>query len=234
MDFIKFDGKSGSWMDFIEFDGKLGRYKVKGGPNKRYKMKHGSSVTEDDVILQAMVVFAIYRMEKGWGKSRANKALSIWGGDPANDKDDEFPLTNLWADEIQVQVAAKVIGPTTLNHVDNFDVFPSFYQPENPLANTKWARRSNSYIGQLHVLAEQAAVQLALYLHESVSHDYADLANSIISVAWFEDTEILKSIIIILVDSAREETDCLASTALDNWDEWRYGMERHISTCPAV
>ena len=101
-------------LDCVEFDKEKNRYQV----------TSAEDFTEDDVILQAMVVFALYRMEKGWGQKRSIKALSIWGGKPANDTDDElFPLVNLWKEEIRQRVSEKVIGLTTFNYFDNFDGF---------------------------------------------------------------------------------------------------------------
>jgi len=223
-------------LDCVEFDKEKNRYQV----------TSAADFTEDDVILQAMVVFALYRMEKGWGQKRSIKALSIWGGKPANDTDDElFPLANLWKEEIRQRVSEKVIGPTTLNHVDNFDGFPRFYifpsyiyLPE--IHRSRWSRRSDSYIGQVHIFAEQAAIQLALHLHEHVSRDYAILSNLIIFTALRDDEEDMtwrssanarqnvpampertaeKELALYLnslIDSSRKETDCFPKTAVND------------------
>ncbi len=196
-------------LDFVEFDKDKNRYQVTSSED---------NITEDDVILHAMVAFALYRMEKGWGQARSNKALSIWGGEPANDADDYlFPLVNLWEEEIRQCISAKKLGPTTLNHFDNFDAFPRFYLPETQ--RNRWKRRSTSYIGQVHIFAEQAAIQLALHLHENVSRDYAILASLIIFTALQDgdDTEEqLAFYLNSLVDSSRKETDCFPKTALDD------------------
>mmetsp|Transcript_32507 Transcript_32507/g.59627 ORF Transcript_32507/g.59627 Transcript_32507/m.59627 type:complete len:152 (+) Transcript_32507:411-866(+) len=135
-----------------------------------------------------MVVFSLYRMEKGWGKGRSHKALSVWSGTPGN-KDggcgggdnDAFPLENLWKEEIRQRIDEKELGKNTLGHIDNFYYFPHFYGDRNGgTTEGRWARRSNSYIGQVHIFAEQAAVQLAVqlavHLHRNVSKSYSFLA----------------------------------------------------------
>ena len=195
-------------LDFVEFD----------KDKNRYQVTSAEDFTEDDVILQAMVIFALYRMEKGWGQARSNKALSIWGGEPANDTDDElFPLVNLWKEEIRQRISKEVIGQNTLNHFDNFDVFPRFYLPEDP--RKRWKRRSDSYIGQVHIFAEQAAIQLALHLHEHVSRDYAILSSLIIFTALRDEDDTKEKLAFYLnslIDSSRKETDCFPKTALDD------------------
>lgn len=95
---------------------------------RRYRPRAGSDATEDDVILQAIVVFALYRMERGWGKGRSFRALSVWGGRPApgdgGDDDGDFPLENLWKEEIRERIDGKRLGRNTLGHADNYDNFP--------------------------------------------------------------------------------------------------------------
>ena len=192
-------------LDCVEFDKEKNRYQVT--PTE--------DITQDDVILQAMVVFALYRMEKGWGQARSNQALSIWGGKPANDTDDElFPLVNLWKEEIRQCISAKMIGPTTLNHFDNFDNFPRFYLRGGP--RSRWRRRSDSYIGQVHIFAEQAAIQLALNLHENVSRDYAVLSRLIIFTVLRDEKGELALYLDTLIGSSRKETDCFPKTALND------------------
>jgi hypothetical protein len=58
---------------------------------------------------------------------------------------------------------AKQLGPTTTSHPDNYDAFFRLYGPQLSLRSV-WRRRSETYKGKLHVLAEQAAVQWALDL----------------------------------------------------------------------
>ena len=178
----------------------------------RYEVKEGSDVSDDDVIIQSMLIFALYRMEKGWGRKRAFQALSIWSGKPANDDADNiFTLTNLWKDEIQKAIAEKKLGKNTLGHPDNFDNYPRFY------GNSKgrWGRRSSSYVGQVHMFAEQATVQIALYLHENVSEQYALLASMIVHFAFHDDDKLMYLIASRLIESARKESDCFPKTALD-------------------
>ena len=206
-------------MDFVQFDNETNRYQVK------EEMKE--EIVEDDIILQAMVVFSLYRMEKGWGKGRSYKAFSIWGGDPAEDEDDSFPLQNLWEEEIQQKIAQKKLGPTTLKHFDNFDVFPKFYLPES--RRNRWKRRSDSHVGQVNILAEQAAIQVALYLHEK-SRDYATLASLIISTALSGDGETMNEITMFLLNAALSESVCFPKTALDNISTCKGGSRNHGST----
>jgi hypothetical protein len=192
-------------LDCVEFDKEKNRYQV----------TSTEDITEDDVILQAMVVFALYRMEKGWGQGRSIKALSIWGGKPANDTDDElFPLENLWKEEIRQCISAKMIGLTTLDHFDNFENFPRFYLRGGP--RSRWRRRSDSCIGQVHIFAEQAAIQLALHLHEHVSRDYAILSSLIIFTVLRDEKEELDLYLCSLIYSSRKETDCFPKTALND------------------
>jgi hypothetical protein len=192
-------------LDCVEFDKEKNRYQV----------TSTEDITEDDVILQAMVVFALYRMEKGWGQGRSVKALSIWGGKPANDTDDElFPLVNLWKEEIRQCISEKMIGLTTLDHFDNFENFPRFYLRGGP--RSRWRRRSDSVIGQVHIFAEQAAIQLALHLHEHVSRDYAILSSLIIFTVLRDEKGELDLYLNSLIGSSRKETDCFPTTALND------------------
>ena len=106
-------------LDFVKFNKTTGRYEV----------EEGSNVTEDDVIIQAMVIFALYRMEKGWGRERSFGALPVWQGKSkfeSYDADDIFPLQNLWKEDIQQAIAEEKLGENTLGHPDNFDNFPRF------------------------------------------------------------------------------------------------------------
>lgn len=198
-------------LDFVQFNKRTGRYEV----------EEGSNVTEDDVIIQAMVIFALYRLEKGWGRERAIKALSVWRGKSKRgsyDADDIFPLQNLWKEDIQQAIAEEKLGKTTLSHPDSFDNFPRFYgtTQRNP-----WKRRSNTYKNQVHIYAEQAAVQMALHLHRHVSTDYSFLASTIIYYAlkFYDDEELMICLSVSLLESARKESACYPKTALDDLDE---------------
>ena len=190
-------------LDFVQFNEEKGRYEV----------EEGSNITEDDVIIQAMVMFALYRMERGWGRGRSWKALSVWSGKPANDADDIFPLENLWKEEIKQTIDNKQLGKNTLGHFDNFDNFPRFFGDS---CKGRWSRRSSSYIGQVHIFAEQASVQLALHLHNHISKDYALLASSIIHYAFYNEFDLMSDISFSLEDSARKESECFPKTALDD------------------
>lgn len=198
-------------LDFVQFNKRTGRYEV----------EEGSNVTEDDVIIQAMVIFALYRLEKGWGRERAIKALSVWRGKSKRgsyDADDIFPLQNLWKEDIQQAIAEEKLGKTTLSHPDSFDNFPRFYgtTQRNP-----WKRRSNTYKNQVHIYAEQAAVQMALHLHRHVSTDYSFLASTIIYYAlqFYNDEELMICLSVSLLESARKESACYPKTALDDLDQ---------------
>jgi len=181
---------------------------------------NNSGVTEDDVIAQSMIVYLLYRMEKGWGNQRSFQALSIWGGKPAKEdeaEDDPFPLENLWTNEIQELIASKKLGKTTLNHFDNFDAWPDLY---DCCSDDRWARRSKSFLCQVHILAEQAAIQMAMYLHKHVSEDYAILAATIIHYALqdgLDEPQLMTLLAKCLIQSARKESDNFPKIAFDHF-----------------
>ncbi|KAL7530369.1 hypothetical protein ACHAWF_003352 [Thalassiosira exigua] len=197
-------------LDTVRFDADRGRYEV----------EEGSTATNDDVIAQAMVVCLLYRMEKGWGKARSFQALSVWCGAPAkaDDVDDDFPLENLWREEIQGLIRDKRLGKTTLGHNDNYDNFPRLYA----CSKGRWSRRSSSYLGQVHLFAEQAAVQMALHLHQNVSENYAILAACVINYVLGNDEDrggdrlLMYELSSTLLVSARKESDNFPKTAYDD------------------
>ena len=119
-------------LDLVAFDKTTRRYQVTDAKSR---------VTTDDAIAQAMVAVLLYRMCKGWGVKRYLQSLSIWGGTPAPDDDDEcgFPLENLWKRDIKEWISCKKLGLTTLCHGDNFDTFHRLYGA----FLGRWARRSN-------------------------------------------------------------------------------------------
>eukprot|EP00581_Thalassiosira_minuscula_P017777 CAMPEP_0183722758 /NCGR_PEP_ID=MMETSP0737-20130205/14630_1 /TAXON_ID=385413 /ORGANISM="Thalassiosira miniscula, Strain CCMP1093" /LENGTH=379 /DNA_ID=CAMNT_0025952993 /DNA_START=18 /DNA_END=1154 /DNA_ORIENTATION=+ len=182
----------------------------------RYEVKYESGVTEDDVIVQSMIVCLLYRMEKGWGKARSFQALSIWSGKRANanDVDDDFPLDNLWEDEIQSLIREKKLGKNTLKHNDNFDNFPRLYG----CSKGRRARRAGSFIGRVHIFAEQAAVQMALHLHRNVSKAYSFLSAVIVHMALQSNSEERGQLMYALADtllhSARKESNNFPDVAL--------------------
>lgn len=151
----------------------------------------------------------------GWGKARSFQALSIWSGKKANanDADDDFPLENLWEEEIKTLIGEKKLGKNTLAHNDNFDNFPRLYG----CSKGRWARRATSFIGQVHVFAEQAAVQMALHLHQNVSAGYALLAAFIIHYALEcndeEGDALMYDLSDSLIRSSRKESDNFPKTA---------------------
>ena len=198
-------------LDLVKFNEKTGRYEV----------EDGSNVTEDDVIIQAMVIFALYRMEKGWGRERSFGALPVWQGKSkfeSYDADDIFPLQNLWKEDIQQAIAEEKLGENTLGHPDNFDNFPRFY---GITPRKQWDRRSNTVKNQVHIYAEQATVQMALHLHRHVSTDYSFLASTIIYYAlqFYNDEELMICLSVSLLESARKESACFPETALNDLDE---------------
>lgn len=185
---------------------------------RRYEVKKSSSVSLDDLTVQAMLVYLLYRIDKGWGNQRSFQALPIWGGKPAKDDDaekDSFPLENLWKADILKWIDDGKLGPTTLNHFDNFDNFPRLYAFST---TSKWARRSNSYNNQVHILAEQSTIQMALHLHEHVSEDYAMLAACVINYALQtdDDDSLMAHLALSLYHSARKESDFFPKTAYDD------------------
>lgn len=78
------------------------------------------NLVEDDFILQALVMWNLYRMDKAFGVAKGLQELSVYNGkrDASIKK-----LQNLWASEITPQSVGK-----GLNHHDNFDAFHRFYE----------------------------------------------------------------------------------------------------------
>ena len=134
-----------------------------------------ANAKEDDAIAQAMVVYLLHRLEKGWGNLRSFQALSVWMGkepkdnDENNENNDDFPLENLWKKDMELWIETKQLGKTTMAHPDNWDQFPRFY---SDVSRAIWARRSNSMRSKLHELSEQACIRMAKHL----SDDYSILA----------------------------------------------------------
>jgi len=196
-------------LDFVEFNKSTCRYQYSESYCKMQQTKkRDSGFTDDDAIAQSMVVYLLYRMEKGWGNQRSYQALPIWGGKPAkkDKEDDPFPLENLWEEEIKELIASKKLGMTSLNHFDNFDSFTRLY--DNGVVKDRWSRRSSSYLSRVHELGEQATIQMALYLHEHVSHHYATLAGTIIHHALgggIDDPHMMPQLAQCLMQTARRE-----------------------------
>ena len=115
-------------------------------------------IKPDDIICQSMVVMTLWRLQEGHGAPTMLQNLSIWQEDKKPSKSN---LVNLWETEIQQLIQKNQLGRPTLSHHDNYDSFHHFYPSTPPSA---WARRSTSFKSQVHVLAEQAAVQFALSL----------------------------------------------------------------------
>ena len=129
---------------------------------KRYTFKNiedeedDEEITEDDIILQAMMMLLLARMEQWWGQEKTVRQLSIWNHDK---KPNESDCLNLWESEIQDLIATKKLGKNSTNHQDNYCTFVQLYPVTS---EARWNRRSDTFLGQLHMLAEQATVQWAL------------------------------------------------------------------------
>lgn len=207
-------------IEKVTFNEVTRRYEVNEGTNASAR----TGTAEHDAVAQAMVMILLYRMHKGWGQPRFLKSLSVWTGKPATDDDhgNPFPLPNLWAKDIDAYIKEKKLGETTLSHQDNFDNLPRMYG----CSTSRWSRRSSSYISQVHILAEQSAIQMALELPGF--DNYATLASQIIHYALQEDDneglrveeQLMSHLALSLFRSARRQTDCFAKTALDD-------IERH-------
>jgi hypothetical protein len=83
-----------------------------------YKNDDGSSVNEDDFILQAMVMLLLYRLEFGLGKQMAMQQLSVWKGSAK--KPTKSTLPNLWEQDL-------VPSKKQAGHIDNFYAFADCY-----------------------------------------------------------------------------------------------------------
>lgn len=112
------------------------------------------------------------RLEHGWGLQATFQQLSVWNWN-GKAKTIKADLPNLWEGEIERLVKEKKLGRTTLAHQDNYDAIGHLYLGsggELPLNGDRWMRRSKTMLNQLHVLAEQAAVQWALAHMEEDPH----------------------------------------------------------------
>jgi hypothetical protein len=139
----------------------------------RYESTEVSLLAEDDFILQALVMWNLYRMEQSWGVQKGLRQLSVWEGKAAAT---ESTLKNLWKKE----ATSKFVGKG-LNHQDNFDTFRNYYYGTQG-KTYRWARRSNTMHSNVHVLAEQSTVQWALDLRGSTH--YRELAAAVIRVQY--------------------------------------------------
>jgi hypothetical protein len=139
----------------------------------RYESTEVSLLAEDDFILQALVMWNLYRMEQGWGIKKCLGQLSVWEGKAAGT---ESTLKNLWKKE----ATSKFVGKG-LNHQDNFDTFRKYYCGTQG-KTYRWARRSNTMHSNVHVLAEQSTVQWALDLQGSTH--YRELAAAVIRIQY--------------------------------------------------
>ena len=199
-------------LDVVEWNAKT----------RRYQVPKGHSVTIDDVIVQAMVAVLLYRMEKGWGRERFFQALSVWTGpDKGVDDDDDddftqtFPLENHWQEDIDLFIREKKLGKTTLSHSDSFCNFAQLYK----CSRGKRKRRSEYILSQCHVLAEQAAVQMALHLQNENSREYSTLAALMVKFAIQDDETIMRDLANSVVQSARKESNCFPKVAFNDLDD---------------
>jgi hypothetical protein len=143
----------------------------------RYETTEVSLLTEDDFILQALVMWNLYRMEQGWGIQKCLAQLSVWQGKTAATTE-RSTLKNLWKKE----ATSKFVGKG-LNHQDNFDTFRKYYHGTRG-KTYRWARRSNTMHSNVHMLAEQSTVQWALDLQQQGSTHYRELAAAVIRVQY--------------------------------------------------
>ncbi|KAL3940407.1 MAG: hypothetical protein SGARI_000979 [Bacillariaceae sp.] len=155
----------------------------------RYEVSKDSGFTNDDAILEALVMFFLFaRLKYGWGLEKTCLKLSVCSiipkskasksGKRKRDDDEEnaqngaslsddgpTKLEDIWAEEIERLGVRK-----QLNWNDNYDairkIFPFLPHP----ASGSWRRRS--FVGKknkkqsvkslLHVFVEQSAIQWAL------------------------------------------------------------------------
>ena len=145
---------------------------------RRYRSKN-ENMKHDDFILQAMVMWNLYRLNQGWGRQKMLRQLTVWSNPKQKT---ESHLSNLWKEEIRDLQAAKKMGKTTLEHQDNFDTFCRFYTFTEDTSG-RWARRSATHLNWLHILAEQATVQWALDAAKDDPH-LSELAACVIRIQW--------------------------------------------------
>lgn len=134
-----------------------------------------TGIQPDDFIVQAMVMWTLYRLEMGIGRPAALQQLSVWGA--TNQKrPNRSELPNLWEKETSNE---DLVG-RGLYHPDNFTTFCKFFSGCQEKTDN-WARRPlkadkrrNTYI-----LADQSVVQWAV-AHCEVNPHYASLAAAVI------------------------------------------------------
>jgi hypothetical protein len=144
----------------------------------RYETTEVSLLAEDDFILQALVMWNLYRMEQGWGVQKCLAQLSVWQGKTAATTE-RSTLKNLWKKE----ATSKFVGKS-LNHHDSFATFRKYYYHRTKGKTTRRVRRSNTKLSNVHVLAEQSTVQWALDLQQQGSTHYRELAAAVIRVQY--------------------------------------------------
>lgn len=132
--------------------------------------RYEGSVLEDDFISQSMLALFIFRYAHGISVLSMARHLSLWrerGGECSC----VSPLPNLWKQDVELLQSMKRLGRTAFERtaIDDFDSFAKGY----PLYtySTGWGRRSRCMRSNLHLLAEQATVQYAIYM--SNHHTYS-------------------------------------------------------------
>ncbi|KAL3903767.1 MAG: hypothetical protein SGILL_010321 [Bacillariaceae sp.] len=170
-------------LDCVTFDEKT----------KRYKVSEASGFTEDDAILEALVMFFLFaRLKFGWGLKDACSQLSVWckkSGKRKREDDAENTLNgsgnrnpnqldNLWSEEMKTFGLEK-----QLSHQDNFDAIRTVFV--NDASGGGWDRRSfagkkPSKRSRLHELTEQAAIQWALQKKEKDTDRYMIIGPSML------------------------------------------------------
>ena len=105
---------------------------------KRYTSCSSGSVTEDDIILQAMMMLFLTQMEQGWGVEKVCRQLCIWANEK---KPTESDSVNLWEDEIQGLIDKKQLSHNAFAHIDNYASFARLYKaPLDPKRARRWRR----------------------------------------------------------------------------------------------
>ena len=197
--------------------------------DENHKTRNPYNVKEDDFIAQAMIMYWLYRLEKGWGLPRSCQGLSIWCGKPPKQEEDTpFPLKNLWAKEIEELIANKKLGKNRLGHTDNFCEWEGMRYSSRKSRKSGWPPEPHRDIGL--TLAHQATIQIALYLHKNVSVYYAMVAALLIHYALQvrpdDEFDIMTMLVESVKGSARKESDNFAKIALDDIERTIQDLER--------
>lgn len=143
-------------LDCVSFDKVTGRYQVS---------DRECGFTNDDAILQALIMlWLLGRVARGWSLEATANQLSVWTKTKKRKRDDDDDgkdrLENLWKKEIELLQGEKKLGKNIFGHPDNFDAIRRIFSIMP--AGDRWDRRSNTGLGRMHEIAEQATIQWAL------------------------------------------------------------------------